>query len=39
MHIEPATRRRSAAGELFLHVVVAKDVTDVLTKKTFDALA
>ncbi len=40
MHFEAGDSNEEArAGELFLFVVFAEDVTDVLTEKTFDALA
>jgi len=40
MHIEAGDADEEAwTGELLLHVVLAKDVTHVLTKKAFDALA
>jgi hypothetical protein len=40
MHLEASDSNEEArAGELFLLVVFAKNVTNVLTKKAFDALA
>jgi 3-methyladenine DNA glycosylase Mpg len=40
MHFEAGDSNEEArAGELFLFVVFAKDMTNVLTEKTFDALA
>jgi hypothetical protein len=40
MHFEAGDSNEEAwTGELFLFVVFAKDVTDVLAEKTFDALA